>query len=77
MNTTGYDEFITSAIAPAEAASNRRRTNPGTNYREENAASIQTVMDRCAWCGAETQLYYNGQPMCPRCCDSQQANAAA
>ena len=27
-------------------------------------------MDRCIWCGLETDLYLNGQPMCPRCCDA-------
>ena len=74
MNPYGFDEFITSAIAPVEAASNCRSKNPGTNYRGEN--TIPRVMERCASCGAETQLYYNGQPICPRCCDTLVANTA-
>ena len=30
-------------------------------------------MDRCILCGVETHLYYNSQPMCPRCCDALEA----
>ena len=30
-------------------------------------------MERCISCGVETQLYYNGQPMCPSCCDAFEA----
>jgi hypothetical protein len=75
MNTAGYDEFITSAIAPVEAVSNRRSKDPGTNYRGENGASIQRALERCVWCGAETQLYNNGQPTCPSCCDILKAKA--
>ena len=33
-------------------------------------------MDRCILCGVETELYLNGQPVCPRCCDALQEERA-
>lgn len=29
--------------------------------------SLETAMDKCYVCGAETDLYVNGTPLCPAC----------
>ncbi len=76
MNPDSSVSSTASAISPVAGQTGERK-NPGRNYRKENTVSHGvnklTNVERCVLCGAETQLYNNGQPMCPKCCDSLEA----
>ena len=74
MNPNSSDELV----APMDVDQTGGRKNLGRNYWKEStvthAANKLTNVQHCILCGTETQLHNNGQPMCPKCCDSLEAS---